>query len=179
MSGIAIDVDGVLANFQQRFLKTAHELGYDNFPVHWTQWKNWNLEGLEKEFREIMKNLDSKPLWWLQINPYDDAYLTKTPDIYLTARPVENQITRYWLRINDFPETKVRTVNSSKEKPSVMEEEGVDCLLDDRPKTFSMINEGTSLRCILLDRPYNEHLVTAHDNRRVRNVYDFQQLFMT
>lgn len=170
----AIDIDGVLANFQQHFLNKAHEMGYLDFPNHWTQWESWHIPEMRDEFNTVFEAIENDSNWWLDIPPYDDAYLTCAPEIYLTARPIESMHSRAWLNEFGFPDAPVKTVVTSSQKPDVMKAYDIDVLLDDRPKTFLMINNSNKdMTCCLMDRPYNRHI----DNSRLRvhEVYQFQK----
>lgn len=170
----AIDIDGVLANFQQHFINKAHEIGYDGFPKHWTQWEDWHIPEMQDEFNTVFEAIENDSNWWLDIPPYDDAHLTCAPAMYLTARPIASMYSKVWLNKCGFPDAPVKTVETSSQKPGVMEKHGIDVLLDDRPKTFHLINNSDKdTTCYLLDRPYNRHI----DNRRLRvhEVYQFQK----
>lgn len=155
---VAIDIDGCLANFQQRFLDTAKRKGYSDFPTHWTQWRSWLPPDIKGGFGDLFDEIEEDELWWGEISPYDDAHLPVAPDAYLTARPVSSAVTENWLSRHGFPEAPVYTVGVDNSKVPIMREKGIDLLVDDRPKTFDQVNQEREKTCLLMNRPYNQHV---------------------
>jgi hypothetical protein len=174
---VAIDIDGVLANFIQHMIEYAHEKGYHEFPAHWTQWHQYNIPGLDQRFGKLVDEVSGDPEWWLDIPPHDDAYLSAAPDLYLTSRNVGSQYTLMWLLYHGFPHAEVVTVDSGEDKPPKMKERGIDVLLDNRFDTYESVNKQKDLKCVLMERPHNRRLRDDFDIT-VSDTYEFEQMYL-
>lgn len=173
MDAPVYDVDGTLANFQSAFLERGWELGYGNYlPRHWTQWREWDPfpDGV---FGNIFDDVAQDEGFWLTLDPYDDAHVTTEVACYLTARPVKEEITHWWLSVNGFPEAPVHTVEPNESKLHTLRESKANVLVEDRPRNFLEMQEADGVDSILIDRPWNRHVETG---RRARTVADVEQI---
>jgi hypothetical protein len=129
---IALDVDGVVADFKGHFCETARELGVDFFDHH-SLWTNF-FPVYEEAFDEVWGHVKGRRSWWLGIPPLDQ-WVDFPVDRYVTSRPVPSELTKTWLsRQPHLPEAPVHTVGVGGSKKEVLSEAGTDVFIDDRPK---------------------------------------------
>lgn len=140
---IALDIDEVLADW------TGHWATYfntDPSPIF------WNFDKTIKEKFEDMK--DNKEFWLTIPRKVDPADLVFEPHCYITARPVDESVTREWLLKNGFPDVPIHAVNVYESKMEAFLASGADVLIDDRYENFVEINAGGGC-CFLYDAPHN------------------------
>jgi hypothetical protein len=160
ISNLALDVDGVLANFLQGAIDKAHEVGLaDAFPCCWREVKMWNLS-TEGKFLQLMKPFWQDAQFWLELNPLPRAPRKFQPEIYLTARPIESTVTEQWLLNNGFPTAPVVTVSKPDEKLAVLKERGL-WLIDDHHETVEeCLKEG--IKAYLFKAPHQAGYDVGH-----------------
>jgi hypothetical protein len=154
----ALDIDEVLCDF----IGGWHNLYGGQTPEAWGF--DWQIVS---RFTEMRKNntLDSfylglKP----KIKPSDIPF---EPHCYVTSRPVDNEITKEWLRMYGFPLTKVITVPINTSKVQVLKDEGIDIFVDDRYENFLELNQN-GICCYLLDAPHNQRYNVGY--RRIKSL---------
>lgn len=139
-----LDIDGVLADFEQHFLD------YLKLPTHHaTDW-------LDPRFRDNMSEIKEDKDFWLSMPalaaPQDITYPIAG---YCTARPISNEVTTEWLHAQGFPAAKVVTVGLGGFKAKVLYDRGCDIMLDDSFEQYNDINR-YGVQCLLMTRPHNE-----------------------
>ena len=126
---IALDVDGVLANFYGSVCKKYNQpmLVVNDFNLEWATQKMWD---------EIYNDYD---LWENLIVLSPPQAITFEFDYYITHIPehlLESRIK--WLRDNGYPE---KPVIDSDDKLASMRRLGVDILIDDKPEIVKEVNK--------------------------------------
>jgi uncharacterized HAD superfamily protein len=153
---IGLDIDGVVASFDTHFFDY---LGLDNKqPAH-----SWDDPRFIENFDKVKHDLD----FWLSMPALIKAdHLDFYPDVFITARPIENKYSAQWLKWQGFKNQLVITVPSTKENhkskvPSVLSSK-LDYFVDDHVVNVNEINTQTSCICFLKSRAHNvkegEHL---------------------
>jgi len=150
---VALDVDGVIANFY------LHICRWFNKP--YTHINDWDVKWIAEKFDEI-KN-DKR--FWLSIPTLmPPEAINFNIDYYITSIPkVQRQTRQQWLSINGFPN---RPVIVSYDKLKTCRALGVDVLIDDRPKTLSQIRNSTDINGIQftpsymkIDKCYGDYMI--------------------
>jgi hypothetical protein len=151
---VALDVDGILSNFNQRFIETAKDMGLgDHFPARWQWIKTWRYSD---RFSEVWDTIKMDTQWWLSIEPHAGARESiKFPvEAYVTARPIPGEFTAAWLQHYEFPLASVLTVEPDASKLAALKHLNIDLYVDDRPENFHEVLAG-GITCLLFDRPWN------------------------
>jgi uncharacterized HAD superfamily protein len=146
---IALDIDGVLANFSGGVVDKAKELGIEfiDCPSKVTHWD------MHPNFSKVMKNYWGDPEFWLNLQPLRSGNLPFVPHVYITSRPIDTEITRQWLIKHGFPSAPVITVKHPKEKLQHIENMGIDILIDDLHHTVREVIE-SGRTAFLYKAPY-------------------------
>jgi hypothetical protein len=153
MGRLVFDIDGVIANFVDGFLAYADELGgYEGMPCCWREVKEYNFFP-----GPLFKQIANDTSFWLGLRRMPGVRLKMItegifPDLYLTARPIDNLTTMAWLSRNLFPIAKVVTVNSPYDKIRYLE--AGDVLVDDHPGTIRAA-EAIGVKALLMDAPFH------------------------
>jgi len=126
---IALDVDGVLANFWAPFSAMA------DIPLPTDSWSS-NHKNFGPTFEKIKND---KEFWGnlpIITNPNNiDFEITA----YVTSLPPEMKSTREaWLKANGFPDAPVIVAD---DKLPVLKELGIDVFVDDKPSTCDYLQE--------------------------------------
>ncbi|MEM4296507.1 MAG: NIF family HAD-type phosphatase [Candidatus Anstonellales archaeon] len=178
MEKLAVDIDGVLANFLQAFLDFFNALkgtGYKEYHIcHWEFSKCFGIT--KEEERRLLDNFyASGKLKQLTCLPYAKEAIKELSKIYeiyaLTSR--HNSLysdTIFWIRTH-FPEIKDvffldKTRNS---KEIICREIGIKILVEDN-KDFAFKAAQNGIFVLLMDKPYNKGL--EHDN--IKRVEDWK-----
>lgn len=166
---IALDVDGVLANFNHGFIEHAKRKGYGehfpNSPDEITEWYYAERDYIDHLFGMIAKDIK----FWLGLPRYPDTPipLPFTPVAYVTARPIPSIITLDWLIKQGLPKAPVFTVKEGEEKLQVLK--GIDSpiFVDDKMETIQALNDG-GITCYCMDRGWNQLLDVKYP--RIKNL---------
>lgn len=145
---IGVDVDGVLANFQEGIIQKAKRENL-KFYDHWTQWREWAPK-YKEEFDRLFEMTEDDWQFWLGLELYDHAsqvrwgerrgWLPFEPEMYVSARPkAPKGATKEWLLRNNFPEAEVHIVESGEDKLKHIR--GLDIYIDDKISTILHIQE--------------------------------------
>jgi len=144
---IGLDIDGVLADFTMAW----HNL-YPEIP------SNPNTYYFDKKIMqrfEDMREAGTLDEFYLNIEPLiDPKDLPFEPKCYVTARPVDTEITEQWLDVFGFPKKKVITVPTGTSKVEVMKEAGVEIFIDDYYRNFKELNDA-GIFTYLYSAPWN------------------------
>lgn len=158
---IAVDVDGVVVNFDQSIIDIAKSKGLGHeWPESWKHVDRW----FDKDkLLKLVGNAWYKPEFWLSLRPFtiDEARLDFTPACYITARPVTNCVTAYWLAKGNFPYAPVFSVDEPEEKLMVVQAFKTDVLIDDRIETIEYFLE-KGYKAILYTSPHQSSRDTTH-----------------
>lgn len=148
---IGLDVDGVLANFSEAFIKKGRQMGIQCcLPKDWKVVDKWMFPCAD-HFKEVWDTaVEHSYNFWLGIPPLPKAvkYFKQktafTPELYITKRPCPSWVTRKWIRANEFPDAEVITVNDPADKLIIVKER-CDAYVDDLPSTVrQMLDAGVN-----------------------------------
>lgn len=186
---IAIDCDGVLADFVRGFNQTANTIWPGRFkedyePVDWAYGDI--LSGAE--VNRVFEKIKHTPNWFLQLEPYSENVVAlarflvgrKSEDIWLvTSRfptygmTVAKQ-TEMWLQgcgispIHNY--LGIIPVEDSNEKQLVYTAVGIEYSVDDKAETVEQCQAIPGHKAFLLDRPWNQD---AKVDSRIKNLEGF------
>lgn len=135
---IALDVDGVLANFAQGFIDRGREMGFcDQLPCCWRHVPNWDFGLPTKTKQSIWEAINSDHAFWLSlpIVPSSRPPIPLCPIAYVTSRRIPSAVTARWLYTNGFPVAEVITVSAPEEKVAQLQLLEVDLFVDDYAPT--------------------------------------------
>lgn len=133
---IALDVDGVLADFQSAFLMKAAQTDVP-FYQHYTEWDGWDPEGEKAQaFEEVDLYMD-RDFWLFLVQPLHKAHVPYEVEAYVSARShAPDGVTKEWLDMHGYPEAPVYVVEDSDEKLDVLREDtDADVFVDDKIAT--------------------------------------------
>lgn len=169
---IGIDVDGVLAAFEQGFapLLTAQtgvvfpRLGQADWPDTW----NWGLaHGIsEGEVGRAWNTLKTNPVFWAALPPYADTEFAlcqlysrqvfHDDEIYFITNRMGVRVksqTETWLDRYGFPHP---TVLISGHKGLCAQALHLHTYIDDKPENCLQVSTMSKTRVFLMDRPWNQ-----------------------
>lgn len=197
MQKLAIDIDGVLANFTDSYAKALFEYTGINFPKNSTEWPkvwNWELEGgvTPDQVKKVWSLfiLQGKMNFWRNLEPLPQAksaiqklnmLANRGYDVYfLTNRLGEESKlqTEKWLYDlgMNYP-----TVVVAADKLPILRSLGVNFFIDDKPETILEVSKWLedsktpSFRLYMQKAPYNV-AGTYHENvRPVSNILEALQ----
>lgn len=164
---LGVDVDGVLANFNESFIRLTIDItGRDLFPARPFDIPCWNYPQYygytEQETAGVWEKIENSPIFWETLAPYEDTinavrYLREQfalgNDIYfVTSRPGKSAKiqTEKWLRSWFLPPT----VLISSNKGLCSRALAFDAYIDDRWENALDVST-TGAQSILMDRPWN------------------------
>ncbi len=149
---IALDIDGVLADFSQGVIDRAKKMRMsEHFPANSSEVDCWDMCD---KFQEVMKDAWRDEEFWLGLNPIRTSRpVPFTPIAYITSRPVSSSVTAEWLLKNRFPIAPVITVSRPEEKLEHLKELGVKIFVDDLHGTVRQVREA-GINAILFEAPY-------------------------
>ncbi|MFW6219901.1 MAG: hypothetical protein ACOC33_03595 [bacterium] len=151
---IGLDIDEVICDWVSSWMK---KYGFKERPTTWyfddkimerfeTMRKN---QGKSKWFSELDEfYLNLKPLFFSNELPFE-------PHCYITARPVNTEITNMWLKAYDFPDKLVYTVPSRTSKVNAAKKAAIDIFIDDSYENFIDLNDN-GIRTYLFTREHNK-----------------------
>jgi hypothetical protein len=186
MKRIAIDVDGVLANFVVGLLEVANEQLTTPIPLD-KEPSAWNFADLmsPEEFSKAFKTARNRDWWWADLPPYGfntralGKFLVSSPhDTWLvTARSTAaNQSTPKqtlaWAVDNNVSEglMGIVAVEKAEEKAKLYDIMGITHSIDDKAETVEDCDQLANHKAYLLDRPWNQH---AKVKRRIKTLQEF------
>lgn len=151
---IGLDIDGVLAGFRIAWSKKYPEIDAKS--------SSWHFDDKIKERFDTM----------IKDNMLDEFYLNiptliKPEDIpfeltcYITARPVNSDVTEKWLNLHGFPTKPVVTVGINKTKIDAAKENHVEIFIDDNYDNFVELNDN-GIFCYLYTAPWNIKYDVGH-----------------
>lgn len=154
-----LDLDGVLCDFEQYFLKYFDLPNYH--PHDWA----------DDRFTTRLEELKDNDEFWLNA-----PVLTKPEDIsypitgYCTARSVKPEVILKWLSVNKFPKAQLLQVDFGESKVEKLKKAKCDIMLDDSIHNFVELNSN-GVVCYLMTRSHNEKYNAGY--LRVKDFKDF------
>jgi hypothetical protein len=165
---VALDVDGVIADFARAFIGKAKEMGLDFFD-HPTEWRRRHLDGdLQDAFSKPWPDIRGNESFWLErVQPIPKAFVDFPVACYVTARSqAPNGATQKWIFRHGFPAARVYRVDKSEEKLPVLRQENVDIFVEDKISTVKMLQEEWGPEN---DVPYPVLITTAQNSPRSKD----------
>jgi hypothetical protein len=167
MVRFSLDIDDVIADFTTHFFvynglsKAQAREAYKKPRDYWYSWLIPQTEGSqEASFNKVFQEVKANKDFWLTV-PVLDSCIPKGVTHYLTSRECSDDVTREWLRRNDFPPFPVINSHVTGEtKLALARGLGVDGHIDDKAETFLQCLEGGLLKSYLVSRPWNVEVVT-------------------
>ncbi len=186
---IAIDMDGVLANFVQGFVESTNKIwpgrlkdGYE--PTDFGFSDTMKKDEVNRVFEQIKRT----PNWFLKLEPYSENVTAlarflverKGEDIWLvTSRfptygmTVAKQ-TDMWLQFCGISPIHnylgVIPVENSDDKQMIYSSVDIEYSVDDKAETVEQCQAISGHKAFLLDRPWNQE---ANVERRIKNLEQF------
>lgn len=173
MAKIAVDCDGVLADFVTAAVDVANSIWPAKLP-HDYQPTEWNFgDALTKaEWQRVWEKIRTTPNWWLSLNAHSDNvgslykfFLThRDQDVWVvtartpTAGMTPAMQTAKWLEscgimpVHNF--MGVITCEAD-DKPSLYKAIGIEWSIDDKLETVQACQKLPNHRAYLLSRPWN------------------------
>ena len=147
MLNIGLDIDGVLADFTRGW----HQV-YPDAPAMPDKYNYDPKMGVRFKAMAAAGTLDN---FFLGLNPlFDPKDLPFEPKAYVTARPVETNITEQWLAKVGFPKKKVITIPWGESKVDAMKEAGIEIFIDDFYDNFKELSDA-GIISYLYSAPWN------------------------
>lgn len=158
---IALDIDGVIADFQGGFREV---LAKDN--INWPE-NHWHIPYKAKpHWESVKKNKE----FWLGLKPLCE--LPFEPVGYVTFRCIPVEWTEDWLTLHGFPPAPVISMEGlpgEESKAEAIRSLKADVFVDDNWDNFIDLNNKKILT-YLLDKPYNRHYDIGH--KRINSLGD-------
>lgn len=143
---IALDVDGVLADFHSGLVRAGVGMGVP--PQEWDAWE------FPPEYGRVWARASQDPYFWANLEPLmAPADIPFEPVGYITHRPIPTDVTLRWLERHGFPRGLVVTTDGP--KSVAMRQIGATVLVDDSPANFLEVNGHPDLACFLYDARHN------------------------
>ena len=161
---IGLDIDNVICDWTKAW---GEKWGVPQRPAHWSfSYKNKERLTPSPELDEFYSKLPR------QVEPVD---LPFEPVAYLTARSVDEAVTKAWLEEHGFPCAPVYTVPFGKSKVDVAREAGIEWFIDDSFTNFVELNKA-GICCFLYDAPHNQKYNVGY--KRIKDFKDFKERFL-
>lgn len=143
---IGLDIDEVICNWVGPW---CEKHGY-NTPQSWnfsydnkTHFENLQSSGeIEKFYTNLPRKIDPSEI------PFE-------PHCYVTARSVDEKLTKSWLLNNGFPAAPVYSVGFGESKVEAIQQSGIDVFVDDSYCNYLEIRNA-GIVCFLYDAPHNQ-----------------------
>lgn len=181
MAKVGIDIDGVLARFDEGFTTFANNLyGYEKIPVGYIP-KDWYWSDVltKEEESNLWKNFGALKNFWLTLNEFPNLqelckFLAQNQehDVWFISSRAKcsgmsiAKQTQLWLQDHMGPffyltRGLVMTTKSDK-KRQVIEGMGVEFMIDDHGETIVDLDESKGVKAFLLDRNWNQHVIVKN-----------------
>jgi hypothetical protein len=192
MAKIALDCDGVLANFISAFADEANRMWPGTFPKnYWKLHTQWNIPSnllSTKQVDQVWEKIKATENWWMRLDPHHDSvgalaiffYTQRCHEVHIvTSRvPTIGQTisfqTDVWLRacgVNPcLNYLGVLPVANSDHKVEIYDFAGFDFSIDDKLETVQQCDALPKHKAFLLDRPWNQ---SGSVKNRVKSVQEF------
>lgn len=189
MAKIAIDCDGVLANFTEAYASMANKFWPGTFE-HGFVPSNWNMDDrlTAEQDERVWTAIKETPNFWLTLNAYSEnvGYLasflvgSKDNDLWIVTSRVQTagmtvaKQTSKWISscgimaihnyLGIFP------VENSNYKHKIYDYSDIEYSVDDKKETVELCDKVQGHKAFLLDRPWNQD---ASVKRRIKSLKEF------
>jgi hypothetical protein len=163
---IGLDIDNVICDWTKGW---GEKYGCTPRPDAWSfsYGNKIRFEGTPKEeLDELYRNLPR------QIDPNE---LPFEPHCYITARSIDESLTKEWIERNGFPCAPVHTVPFGASKVEAAKAAGIEWMIDDSFHNFVELNNA-GIVCFLYDAPHNRRYNVGY--KRIMSFKDFQERFL-
>lgn len=162
---IGLDIDNVICDWTKGW---GEYHGLPTRPEAW-QFHYGNRDKFKMPKEELEAIYKTLPR---QCEPHE---LPFEPCAYLTARGVDQELTKAWLEEHKFPTAPVFTVPFGASKVEVAKQAGIEWFIDDSYDNFVELNNA-GICCFLFDAPHNRRYNVGY--KRIMNFEDFKQRFL-
>lgn len=161
---IGLDIDNVICDWTKGW---GQHHSITERPACW----HFSYENSQRfANKEMLNDLFSKlPR---QIEPEE---LPFEPVAYVTARSIDESITKKWLEDNGFPCVPVYTVPFGASKVEMIKKAGIEWFIDDSFQNFVELNNA-GICCFLYTAPHNERFNVGY--KRIKDFKDFKERFL-
>lgn len=135
MPKVALDIDGVLADFSKSYGDYITSRGYKMYPQE--EQPHWGFPN--QAHSDLWKDVKKDKDFWINMEPTCDPNLPFEPVAYVTARSIPEEWTHEWLVKHGFPDVKVIS-SGNKPKSEVIKKLQVDIFVDDCYDNFCELN---------------------------------------
>jgi hypothetical protein len=161
---IGLDIDNVVADWT---IAWGEKHGIDRQPASW----RYNYKN--KEWLTPSAELDE---WYKTIPPaINPKEIPFEPHAYITARSVDEQITKDWLQYHGFPTAPIFTVPFGASKVDIAKQAGIEWFIDDSYDNFVELNRA-GICTFLWDQSHNRRYEVGY--KRVTSFKDFKERFL-
>lgn len=143
---IFLDIDGVLAAFEEQFFKYYPDIERNNLSPH--DWADHRFTSRLQELR------DNEEFWLSMPTLIDSKDICYPIAGYCTARSISEEWIKTWLQSNLFPDAQLLRVNFGESKVKKLKEAGCDIMIDDSINNFIELNSN-GVTCFLNSRSHN------------------------
>jgi hypothetical protein len=183
MAKIAIDCDGVIANFT-RAVNALMGLPEDYEPTDW----NWTGKLTKADMKSVFNRIQQTTNFWMGLEPYRDNVRQMARwlgynvghDVWVMTSRAETvglstaKQTEIWLEMCGIKGYEnhlgVVTVPYSEDKVDICSRLNIDWIVDDKTETIESMDRFPYLHAALLDRPWNQD---ADVKWRVKSLGEF------
>lgn len=189
MAKIAIDCDGVLANFTEAYSATVNKIWPGRIEPGFIP-SDWNFDNRlsPEEDEKVWAAIKATPNFWLGLRAYPEnvgslvrfLVSTKDHDIYIvTSRAqtagltIAKQTDKWLLSCSIYPLLNylaVFPVENSNDKHRIYKYAGIEYSIDDKAETVEQCDRLDNHRAFLLDRKWNQHATVKN---RISNMDEF------
>lgn len=178
MARIGIDIDGVLCDFNQGFVKIINQL-YPNrvSPDYVQQSWDWHEVLSPSEYDRCFQKAMSIINWWLTLPAYYKSVIqlnywlsgvkdqevwiiTSRPDSANEASMSATYQSKQWLEFcnigSKYNTVELLTVPHSEDKVDICSRLDIDWMIDDKPETIQAMDDFPYLHAALMDQPWNQ-----------------------
>jgi hypothetical protein len=146
------DVDDVVCNWVDEWCKKFDQ----PLPSSW--YFQWDLLDKFKEMNETGELAE----FYLGLPAKEDAETWPVePVCYISHRPIEDSVTKEWLKRNGFPLKPVYHVQNREDKLQIAIDQKLDFFVDDSYDTFRMFQDA-GIACYLMDAKHNRKYNVGH-----------------
>jgi uncharacterized HAD superfamily protein len=157
---VGLDIDQVICDWTNPWCEKYGKCVPSTFYFH---------KGLQEEFDRLKKTGELQKFYLELPAMVDPHTLHFEPEVYITHRPVDNDVTEQWLDKHGFPIKPIILVKSREDKVLAAKEFKLDIFVDDNIDTFRMMN-AKGIACYLMDAAHNKKYDVGY--RRIKSLSD-------
>lgn len=163
---IGLDIDNVICDWTkawgERYDITTRPTSWQFSYLNRSRFTNTPKEELEAFYKTLP----------VQNEPHRIPF---EPCAYLTARSIDESVTKEWLENNGFPTAPVYTVPFGASKVEAAKKAGIEWFIDDSYDNFVELNKA-GICCFLYDTPHNARYDVGY--KRIKSFEDFKERFL-